>query len=459
MKIPFIGSAYSAASTNLGSQRCLNWFPEVAPEGKEPIALMPRPGMTSWCDTGAPGVVRGGLVIDDVSYVVVGAEFYTIDPDGTATLRGTLLTTTERVGIAATATQVMIVDGVYGYLYTIATAAYAQITDVDFVGADWVTALDGLFVVNDPGTSQMRCSDTYDGSAWDALDFATAESSSDAIVRVEAFHDELVVFGANTTEFWYNDAGSNFPFALIRGSTIQRGALAGATVAQVDNGLFWLGDDGVVYRMNGRQPQRVSTHAIEFALRGYPILTDAYAFTYEWQGHKFYCLTFPRGEATWVFDVATQMWSEAGTFGLGYWDVSTAWRVGTDIVVGSASTGEFFTLGDVYTDDGTPIERVRVAQCVADDYRWIRHDRLRLDFETGVGNATVTDPQVMLSWSDDGGHTFGNEIYCDMGAEGRHDKQVVFHRLGRSRQRFYKVRITDAVKCVLIGASLDASAA
>jgi hypothetical protein len=66
------------------------------------------------------------------------------------------------------------------------------------------------------------------------------------------------------------------------------------------------------------------------------------------------------------------------------------------------------------------------------------------------------DPQAMLDWSDDGGHTWGNEHWTSMGPIGDYTTRAVWRRMGRSRNRIYRVSVTDAVKRVIIGAHLEA---
>lgn len=459
MQIPFVGPSYTARSSNLNAQRTLNWYPETSPDGKSQIALLPRPGMTSYVDISA-NPVRGGIRFNDMAYVVVGGSFYEVAL-GVATFKGLLNTTSGRVSMVAGGAEILIVDGSYGYTYGTATGTFLQISDADFAGGDFVDFTGGLFIVNDPGTAQMRCSGSYNGQTWATSDFATAESTPGDIVRVLVDHDELVVFKKDATEFWYFDGGSGFPFAKVSGSTLGRGCAAGHSVERVDNSVFWLGEDLVVYRLNGRQPVRISTHAVESAIEGYSVVSDAYAFTYIWDGHAFYVLTFPTGNATWVFDADTEMWHEAGSFSggtSGKWNVSCAFRLENEVVVGDSTDGVLYTLdADTYTDGGTTIERIRVAPVIHSDQKQIFHNALEIDFEGGVGliSGQGSEPVAMLSWSDDGGHNFGNEVYATLGLQGQYGSRATWYSLGESRNRYYKVRITDPVKAVLIGARGD----
>jgi hypothetical protein len=74
----------------------------------------------------------------------------------------------------------------------------------------------------------------------------------------------------------------------------------------------------------------------------------------------------------------------------------------------------------------------------------------------GQGN----DPQVMLRFSDDGGHTWSNEKWAGMGKMGNYGFRAFWRRLGMTdklRDRVYEVSGTDPVKIAIMGAELALS--
>jgi hypothetical protein len=82
-----------------------------------------------------------------------------------------------------------------------------------------------------------------------------------------------------------------------------------------------------------------------------------------------------------------------------------------------------------------------------------------------VQKALVTssgiDPQVMLRWSDDGGHTWSNSHWRSMGKTGAYGTRVIWRRLGMTlklRDRVYEVSGTDQTKIAIMGAELIMSA-
>jgi hypothetical protein len=84
----------------------------------------------------------------------------------------------------------------------------------------------------------------------------------------------------------------------------------------------------------------------------------------------------------------------------------------------------------------------------------------KLLIEVGSATATAIDPQVMLRWSDDGGHTWSNEHWRSMGLVGQWGRRVIWRRLGMTlklRDRVYEVSGTDPIKIAIMGAELTAS--
>jgi hypothetical protein len=80
-------------------------------------------------------------------------------------------------------------------------------------------------------------------------------------------------------------------------------------------------------------------------------------------------------------------------------------------------------------------------------------DLLELDVITRQG----ANPQVMLRWSDDGGHTWSSEHWSPMGRIGEYYQRVFWRRLGMTlklRDRVYEISGTDPVKIAIMGAEL-----
>jgi hypothetical protein len=75
---------------------------------------------------------------------------------------------------------------------------------------------------------------------------------------------------------------------------------------------------------------------------------------------------------------------------------------------------------------------------------------------TPIYQTIGTNPQVGLSYSDDGGHTFSPERQVSLGAIGARGARAIWRRLGMSRDRVFRVTCNDPVKFCPIGAEIDA---
>jgi len=186
------------------------------------------------------------------------------------TNRGSLLQSSGIVSMAENGLQLAICDGTKLYTFTYATNTFAVVSDGDLPSCGTVTFLDGYFIVNKNSSGAFYISALYDGTSWAALDFATAESSPDNLVRVFSSLGQLWLLGEHTTEIWTNTGASAFPFQRISGAKMETGILAAHTAVAVDNALYWIGEDnfggGIVYKATGFTPERVSNEPIELII-------------------------------------------------------------------------------------------------------------------------------------------------------------------------------------------------
>jgi len=538
LKTPILGGSYVARSINAADNRMVNLFPEAVPEGsggKEAGFLLRCPGLRLLATVG-DGPIRGLWVTNGVAYLVSGSEFYSLNTSWVATLIGSV-SGSGPVSMADNGTQIFIACNPDSYIYNTSTAALAQITDTDFPGAGSVGYLDGYFVFNEPNTQKFWVTSLLDGTSVDPLDFASAEGYPDDVIALIVDHREIFLFGTTSVEVWYDAGTPDFPLARIQGAFMEVGCEAAYSVAKLDNSVFWLGSDargrGIVYRANGYTPARISTNAVEYAIQSYGNITDAIAYTYQQDGHPFYVLIFPSAEATWVYDVSTQLWHERAAFENGQFtrhrsNCQTSFN--DEIVVGDYEDGRLYAFDlDVYADDDQIQKWLRSWRALAtgqNNLKRTAHHSLQLDAETGVGlnaypaydaedlatesgniivaefvqgylvtqgsDQLVTevsdgneplvtqvqpaedyngyaleteaytaapgyDPQVMLRWSDDAGHTWSNEHWRSMGKLGAYGTRTIWRRLGMTekiRDRVYEVSGTDPVKIAIMGAEL-----
>lgn len=472
MQSPILGSSYVARSVNAADSRMVNLYPEAVPEGGKESAFLNRaPGLRVLGAYGT-GPIRGEWAFGGYGYVVSGDEVYKIDTNWAGTLIGTV-SGEGPVSMSDNGTQLFIACNPAGYIYNKDTNVFTQITDVNFPGAVTVSFINGYFLFNEPNSQRVWVTNLYNGLVIDALAFASVEGSPDNMVGLIADHKEAWMFGTDTIEVWYDAGTPNFPLAPIQGAYNEIGLAAAYSIAKLDNGLFWLGADkrgkGIVYRANGYTGQRVSTHAVEWQIQQYSRIDDAIGYTYQQDGHAFYMLIFPTANTTWVYDVATQDWHERAGFLNGNFTrhrSNCQMFFNNEIVVGDYSTGNIYAFDlNIYADNGLPQKWLRSWRALAtgqNNLKRTAHHQLQLDCESGVSINTGqgSDSQVMLRWSDDGGHTWSNEHWVTMGKIGQYYRRVIWRRLGMTmklRDRVYEISGTDPVKIAIMGAELTVS--
>lgn len=470
MKTPILGSAYVTRSVNAADNRMVNLYPEIVPEGGKEAAFLQRaPGLRLLTTVGT-GPIRGLNSFNGNLYVVSGESLYKVDSTYVVTLLGTVSGSSAPVSMANNGTQLFVACNGPSYVYNSLTNVFGAITDVDFPGALTVSYLDGYFVFIEPNSQKVWVTALNDPTSIDPLDFASAEGDPDGLISSIVDHSEVWLFGTNSVEVWYNSGNVDFPLQRIQGAFNEIGCAATFSVAKLDNSLFWLGQDargqGIIYRANGYTGQRVSTHAVEWQIQQYEDISDAVAYTYQQDGHSFYVLNFPSANATWVYDVATQAWHERagwinGSFVRHRGNCQTFFN--QTVTVGDYQNGNIYAFDmEVYADYDRVQKWFRTWRALPtgqnDFHRTAQHS-LQLDCETGTGLVTGqgSDPQVMLRWSDDGGHTWSNEHWAPMGAIGQYARRVFWRRLGMTiklRDRVYEASGTDPVKLTIIGANL-----
>ena len=131
-------------------------------------------------------------------------------------------------------------------------------------------------------------------------------------------------------------------------------------------------------------------------------------------------------------------------------------------VVGDYENEKVYLLkNDVYSDNGDPIQRLRITPHLSLENKRVFFDSLELDMQVGVGlsSGQGSDPQVVMQFSNDWGNTWSDESWTSAGGQvggiGEYSTRVIWRRLGRARNRVFKIAITDPVPVNIVGAFLE----
>lgn len=469
MRFPgFIGPSYNLDSVAIDAQRSVNWYLRRTESGAgkegEQAALIDRPGYSELVDVGAGLPQRGSIETSTGAYYTVnGGKLFKISSSWVATEIGVLSTSTGHVSMADNGTTLAIVDGTYFYRITLSNDNFLRVTDVDLTCYNQVLYLDGYFVFI--GTDKFQITALLDITV-DALDFSTSEGSPDDIVGAIELERSLYIFNETTTEIFYNSGAADFPFARMEGAFLELGCAARFSIAKSKDQLFFVARDkngaGLIYKARGANMEKISTHAIETKISSYGDISECKAYVYQDEGSSFYVLNFADADTTWVYDLTTGAWHERTYTNDGLQErdrgYSHAYAHSTH-VVGDYETGSIYKMSrDYKSDNGDEIVCIRTCPHLYAENKIVCYKSFGLDMEAGTGldgSGQGTDPQAMLTFSNDGGFTFGNEHWTDIGAIGQTSTRVIWRRLGAGRGRVFKLTISDPVRRVLLGANIE----
>jgi hypothetical protein len=467
MKIPLLTGAYQARSVIASAQRCVNLYMEKNPPGESfPTTHYPTPGLIRLLTAPQNGWRCLYVGSDNKLYGVVGQFVYLINEDWTLKKLGETGFSSAPCYMIDNGVTVLLVDGSStGYQFDLGGTNYTTVTNEAFYGSTRVDLIDDFLVLNRPGTRQWYIS-LFGQVNFDSLDFASKIGASDLLVAVAVTKRNVVLFGEQTTEFWTNTGGNDFPFTRVPGAFLQFGCNAPHSICEADGSLYWLSQSkqGVcmVLRTENYERGRLSTHAIEQEFQSYGRTNDAIGFMHQMDGHYWYVLTFPAARKTWVFDLSTNEWheraflNENGTFDRHRANCFASWN-GRQIV-GDFEDGRLYEMDlDTYTDDGEQIRRVRTFPHMMDDGNRVTYRLFQADMEAGNPSELEpeTPPEVRLRFSDTKGKSWGEHISTTVGFRGEFKDIARWHRLGQARDRVFEVSWSADMKTALNGAFIE----
>lgn len=471
MIFDIVNGSNSGRSKAISCTDLVNLYYEVenGEESKVPKALINCPGYRNAVTAYTEGYCRALYPTSTGRlFAIISNKFIEISSAEVATVRGTLLTSTGMCAVCDNGSQVLIVDGTYGYIYTLATDTLVRITSGGFPSnTTHCLFTDGYFIVNSSLTGQFYFSSSYDGTTWSALDFATAEYSADVLIGlIKTSNGTIWMIGKQSLELWQGTGISDLPWNRIPGAQKEIGCIAPYSIASNGTQVFWVGSGqngyGAVFMGSGYEAVRISTPAVEYQVKQFTGLESATGFVYSDEGHSFYVVNFT-SEDTFVYDISTGKWHRRGSL-----NTSTGLNVrqfaqccaffNEKYYVGSYKSGNIYEMSlDVYKEDADTIKREIVTNHIFSENKQIRHNYFEIDVDKGEGLTDGADPIAMLRFSDNGGKTWSNFAMRSMGKVGQYSKSVSFSRLGTSRDRVYHVVISCPSKVIVTGAFIEAS--
>ncbi|MCX8126962.1 MAG: hypothetical protein N3E40_07510, partial [Dehalococcoidia bacterium] len=253
----------------------INMYP--AADSDRRAIVTSSPGLSRLCTLPSCSEVRGLYTWEGYLWAVArrGTEsvLWKVSQAGTAVEVGNFNTSfTGPVWFANNNTQLVIVDGVTGYVYT-HTSGLQPILDPAFPGAAGVAYQDGYGLFIKPNSNIWFFSELWDFTNYDALDFYAKQSKPDKLVAILSYKRQPWLFGETSTEVWYNAGGDNSSpmnptFALDTGGRIEHGCAAPGSVSDLcGEAPVWLTNNGQLRLASGYMTQVISNQMFERAVK------------------------------------------------------------------------------------------------------------------------------------------------------------------------------------------------
>ncbi len=466
MQIIFPTSTAPSINPAENGGRLINCYAEKAPDGSRNKFIIRRaPGLELAFAAGS-GVPRGALVVGTTLYIVNGESVYTVTKAaGVYTVSAAFSGSVGGSGPVFMAhnmkspTNDILITTSAG-MHSVAGTTVSSFSDGDLPSPLHVTFQDGYFFF--PTGFGLCFASGLNDIGVNSNDYTTAEAMPDGLVRAVPFRRDLFLMGTYSTELWSN-VGNATGFPYDRGPVLPIGLFGIHAVAGFEPGfpgpLIWVGNTGKVYRLDGYEPTPISSPHLERLIAQVTDRTTLRASVYMAAGHAFWSLSSP--DWTWVYDLSTEQWHERATYSLTYWLGAFTINAFDEWLAFTSPGGGVFRVNERVRREGT-------LPLVGEIWSTQQHGfpartavtRASFDFIVGVGNdrgidPIETNPQVSISWSDDGGVTFGNPLLRSLGTQGEQVSIDIWRTGLTGRQgRQWKLQMSDPAELSLIGGSM-----
>jgi hypothetical protein len=241
----------------------------------------------------------------------------------------------------------------------------------------------------------------------------------------------------------------------------------------------------MVLQIKGYDCTAISNKALEYQIRKMAkagTIADAIGYAWQIDGHLHYTLTFPTGNQTWNYDIATQQWWQSAycdsNGGINRHRCMAAANLNGTIVGQDWQTGALYAMDPtVYSDTvGTqayPLTYIRtfphfasgeinmgvpgLSREIAADGKLYKVNKFELDIQTGSGllDANGNPAQVTLAVSNDRGNSFTDNPLMALSTLGQYSTYPTWRNQGIGRDMVFEISYTCNGEAALNSAWID----
>ncbi len=459
-EVPFTNGAYNTRSKQFSAQRCVNYRPNIAPAGAlSQQNLYQTEGIDGIIASLADSPCRGFHTMNGIPYAVIGDRLYrinrTVSPElvetWSTTDLGEVLGNNDVImasGWSSTGYEMAIVSpGEQAYSYREATGVVSGLTGLtNFLSPVIdVINLNGFFIFLQEGTNIIFHSNLNNISTYNALDFELITRTPTVLALIK-YRGQVYVMGDNETLPYTFIGGTNFVLQYQPNSTVQSGINNTQAKTTIRQSFCYLGggenESPAVWLSTGQLPQKISTEAIEYQIRGTPLLDEARMYNFAIDGGEYVVLRF--GDYCFVYDLLTGRWHERESRPA---DREIPWRASYitnaygRLLVGDSIDGRIGSLSSSDTEYGDNVHRRFTLQPFDNKGKALRVSDIMVAMDAGFGG------EMSMDYSDDGGYTWSDGLVRPAGESGEYGKHVAWDRLGAaSFARTFRFGTSSGVK-------------
>ena len=443
VRVPFVGTPLGR-STGTTDQRYINVIFDTV---INPITtakrtfVIKRPGLAN--STQPPAGVatgRGIYAWDGRIYSVFADKIYS----GTTDLGVTLAGSTgkcwfdETPQTFGTGKRLLVSDGTKLYsintsdtVTTVSTSSDAQFPTSNLGPVVYFDT----YILFGKANGEIWNSDADSEEAYTSTSFLAAEMYGDDLECIVRQKDQIVAFGTQAIEFYFDNANaSGSPLLRIDQNAIQLGLVTKNSIARSGDILFFVAktpqNHYSVWAINStNEVGRISTSPIEKLLAGETTnMSSCTAFSIRIQGHTLYVLNLAGADRTIVFDFDEKMWCEWSNTSTAKFPGISATELSGTLYIQDATNGRVYTFGaGTFQDSGSNF----TVTLQTSAYDFDSSHRKTLGVLDVYGDNTTGD--LNESHSDDDYSTFSTARAIDMAGI---KKRLT--RLGSFRKRAFK---------------------
>jgi len=293
------------------------------------------------------------------------------------------------------------------------------------------------------------------------LKFIDIDALNSKIINFINYNNELWIFGNNRIVI-YQPSGSDYAsFVRINSAIYDIGLFAKDSIIKANNRIMFLGKSNnkvAFFINNGYQLIELECSYLEnFEPQN---LDDCKAYYINLDQTDFCIFNFSKINKTLLYNLHNNTWTLLGIWNSNKADFEKLWIkdiacFNNYIYALKYNSNNLYAFDKDYKlYDNDKIVRMKDTYHFSFENKRIFWNELELELKTGDKNLDSNEV-IMLSFSDNYGNTFSNEIFKSIPKRGEYKKRIKFNRLGSSRGRIFRIKYMGLCNLQIIKGFLD----